>query len=106
MRTTAGDVPAIRIKSSIDTGLGPSRLGIRAIACVGIGRKRFAVRLPQWKRDRALHDRRDRVDDVGSLGDQRRALFDQIVGACRARIERRARHRKNLAGPVRPPSVP
>ena len=51
----------------------------------------------QRQHDRPFHDRRDRLDDIGGFRHQCRALLDQIVGAGRARIERRARHGKNLA---------
>ena len=69
----------------------------RAIVRVGVGRKRFAIAFAQGKCGRALHNRLDRLDDVGGLGDQRRALLDQIVGAGRPRIERRTRHGKHFA---------
>ena len=42
-------------------------------------------------------DRLQHGDDVSGFGHRRCALFDQAVGALRARIERRARYRKHFA---------
>ena len=42
-------------------------------------------------------DRLQYINNVGGFGDERRALLEQPVGALRARIERRARHREHFA---------
>ena len=52
---------------------------------------------PLAQRDWPAHDRLDRVDDVGGFGGECGALLDQIVGAGRARIERRAGDGEHLA---------
>ena len=45
----------------------------------------------------AAVERPDRLDHVGGILDQGRAVADQLVAALRARVERRARHRHHLA---------
>jgi hypothetical protein len=70
---------------------------LRALADLRIALDRLGIVFAKRKPQRPLHDRRDRIDDVGGLCHQRRALLDQIVGAGGARIERRARHGEYLA---------
>jgi hypothetical protein len=48
-------------------------------------------------RDRLAQDRAQHRDHVGRLRHHGRALLDEVVAALRARIERRARHREDLA---------
>ena len=82
------------------TGVGPEqtrRCG-RARRVVGLGKAALAaIRLLDRLLDPLAQDRPDHGEHVGSLGDQRRALLEQAVGALGARIERRARHREHLA---------
>jgi hypothetical protein len=92
VRTIEAGAPDIRIRS----GRTEQADDLCAIAGIGIALERFVVFAERQHR-RPLHDRRDRLDHVGSLGDQCRALLEQVVGAGGARIERRARHGKDLA---------
>ena len=94
----AGEASDIRIRSSRLIGLGPSRSMMRPRSLGGrVEIQRLATGLACAEHDRPFHDRRDGVDDVAGFRGQRRALLDQVVGAGGARIERRTRHRKNLA---------
>ena len=100
MRTIAGEDCDSRTRSSMPTGVGPSRRD-DAVALVGLrlgergggaGSGSSAGSSMRAGRGSAQHG-----EHVGRFGDQRRALLEQAVGALGARIERRARHREHLA---------
>jgi len=57
----------------------------------------LALRLLRRQIEAAAENRLQHGDDVGRLGDQRRALLEQSVGAFGARIERGARHGEDFA---------
>ena len=101
VRTTAGEVRDSRTRSSSATGVGPSRptMRLRSSSAGSVrGRTaRLEVRLLRRQIEAAAEDRLQHRDHVGGLGDQRCTLLEQAVGAFRARIERRARHREHFA---------
>ena len=81
------------------TGVGPSSAMMRVravVARLGGGRRRSPVP-PSADRRRMAEDRAQHGDHVVDLGDEDGALLEEPVGALRARIERRARHREHLA---------
>ena len=101
VRTIAGDVCDSRTRSSIDTGVGPSRPMMRARSSspgsTSSGPGTSGVGFLRRHVEAAPEDRFQHRDHVGGFGDQRRALLEQTVGSFRARIERRAGHRKHFA---------
>ena len=72
-----------------------------ALRDFGQGFRRYAFlrggQLRAERFDRAPKDRRQSFDDVAGAGDEAGALLEQIVGAGGARVERAARHGKDLA---------
>ena len=89
-----------RTRSSIEVGRGAEQAddaGAFVVAGLGLGRRTRLGLARRRQFDAAAEDRLQHRDHVGGVGDQRRALLEQAVGAFRARIERRAGHREHLA---------
>ena len=101
VRTIAGEVRDSRTRSSIATGVGPSRPTMRARSSSPGSTSSGAlhVRLGLLRRhvEAAAEDRLQHRDHVGGFGDQRGALLEQAVGAFGARVERGAGHREHFA---------
>ena len=100
--TSAGDAPDRRTSRRPATGDGPSSSSIALRAA----RRRRPRPVPAsngsaGSATRPIADGRERLDHVGGVLDQRRAVADQLVAALRARIERRAGHRHHLAPRLR-----
>ena len=94
----AGEEPDSRMRSSMGTGVGPSRPMMRARlllsggACGGQGDCGSSAGSSIWMTE----DRAQRIDHVGGLGDHGRALLEQVVAPLCARIERRTGHREDF----------
>ena len=70
----------------------------RTVACGRLfGPGAAVLRFFSGQIDRPSHDRPHGINDVGCLGNQSRALLDEIISAGSTRIERRVRHGENLA---------
>src|SRR5262249_61300743 len=98
MRTTVGDDCAMRTKSSICTGAGPSSATMRALVVgrIAVVLRDGALRLARQQLV-LFHDRRQYGSNVGGFSHGCCALLDQAVGSFRSRVERRSRHGEDFA---------